>query len=206
MSNGPEEQGQAAGGADSDTNPKGVQEDSQDSDASDSTRDSEAEYEQSRSDNLKLRSELNSAREELEALQRTQRSAEENARRDIDKLKNLQSEFELFKKTTFLELAISKETKFEWHPNAIADVRNSIDFSKVNFSDLKDGKMTVEGLDLELKRIAQEKPYLLKPKEQKQPKEDKASGGGVASGAHPYGSSSGSKSADTDLLKKYKIA
>ena len=126
LSNGPEEQGQAAGGAYSDTNPKGVQEDSQDSDASDSTRDSEAEYEQSRSDNLKLRSELNSAREELEALQRTQRSAEENARRDIDKLKNLQSEFELFKKTTFLELAISKETKFEWHPNAIADVRRGM--------------------------------------------------------------------------------
>jgi hypothetical protein len=174
----------------------------------------DAKYEQERANAVKLKSELTSAQEQLEALQRTQRTAEENQRRDMDRLKKLEAEFDSFKKNTFLELAIGKETKYDWHPNALGDVRNSIDFTKVVFSELKDGQMTVEGLDLELKRIAQEKPYLLKPKAEGQSggrSKDQGSQGNspqgtMPSGAHPYGSSTGGKTADTDLLKKYKIA
>ena len=178
-----------------------------DTSATDTTVDEDAKYEQERSNAVKLKSELNSAHEQLEALQRSQRSAEENQKRDLDRLKKLEAEFDSFKKGTFLELEISKENKYEWHPNALADVRNSVDFNKVTFSEMKDGKITVDGLDLELKRIAQEKPYLLKPKDKPKTQEAQAgSGSGLASGAHPYGSSNGGKTAEADLLKKYKIA
>ena len=184
--------------------PQGAEENS---DTADTAIEEDAKYEQERANAVKLKSELNSAHEQLEALQRSQRSAEENQKRDLDRLKKLEADFDSFKKGTFLELEISKESKYEWHPNALADVRNSVDFSKVTFSEMKDGKITVDGLDLELKRIAQEKPYLLKPKEKPKSQEAQSdSGSGLASGAHPYGSSTGGKTAEANLLKKYKIA
>ena len=206
--NGQAQEGTAA----SDANSKGAEGNSETSTVDDVLAE-DAKYEQERANAIKMKSELTSAQEQLEAMQRTQRTAEENQKRDMDRLKKLETEFDQFKKSTFLELAIGKETKFDWHPNAIADVRNSIDFTKVVFSELKDGAMTVEGLDLELKRIAQEKPYLLKPKAEGQGSRSKDQGsqsnspeGTIPSGAHPYGSSTGGKTADTDLLKKYKIA
>ena len=207
LTDGQEQHGQAATDQDESTNYSGAEDNSERS-SEDESLDYQSKHEEERVNNLRLRSELTAAQEKLDALERSKLTVEENQRRDIDKLKELQKEFDLFKKTTFLELAISQETKFQWHPNALADVRNSIDFDKVSFSDLKDGRMTVDGLDIELKRIAQEKPYLLKHKEK--PKDsgranDSASTG-LASGAHPYGSSSKNKTADTDLLRKYKIA
>jgi hypothetical protein len=207
-----EANGQAQEGtANSDPNSKGAEGNSETSTVDDVLAE-DAKYEQERANAIKMKSELTSAQEQLEAMQRTQRTAEENQKRDMDRLKKLETEFDQFKKSTFLELAIGKETKFDWHPNAIADVRNSIDFTKVVFSELKDGAMTVEGLDLELKRIAQEKPYLLKPKAEGQGSRSKDQGAqdnspqNIPSGAHPFGSSTGGKTADTDLLKKYKIA
>jgi len=138
--------------------------------------------------------------------ERAKLNADERARQDAETLRQLQEQFDSFKKTTFLELAIYREGKYNWEDGAISDVVSNVDLKKVSFSELKDGTLKADGIDLELKRIAKEKPYLLKKVSDGGDGKPEGPAGQQVSGAHPYGGSDGKKSTDAEIMKKYKIA
>lgn len=94
----------------------------------------------------------------------------------------------------FLIWSIETDKKYAWQ-NA-EDVRAFIKDDEINI-DVEAG--TVEGLDLALKRIAKDKPYLLVPKQDDQQQRP-------PSGAHPVGSKPGAVGDETKRLgQKYKI-
>lgn len=172
-----------------------------------------AKYEAERAKAVALQGQLNAAAEKADKAERATLSETENMKRDLDKLQKIAEEYDTFKKTTYLKLQVIEESgsKYKWNEKAIDDVVSSVDLDKITFSDLKDGKLKIDGLDMELKRIAKEKDYLLAPtgdsgNDGGSGGGNPGPGGGQPSGAHPYGSSGGSSKTDSDLLKKYKIA
>lgn len=101
-----------------------------------------------------------------------------------------------------LDWAIAVEKKYDWHD--FEAVRAFINRSDIRL-DLDNGK--VEGLDLELKRIAKEKPYLLKQKaDDGQDGKQPPAAGTPNSGSHPFGGSSQQRETDKRKIgEKYKI-
>ncbi len=169
-----------------------------------------AKYEEERAKGIALQGQLNAAAEEKDKAERSKLTGEQNMQRDLDRLTKIAEEYDKFKKTTYLKLQVIEESgdKYKWNPRAIDDVVNSVDLEKITFGELKDGALKIDGLDLELKRIAKEKDYLLQAIESSDEKGDKGggSGSGNPSGALPFGSSDGKSKSDADLMKKYKIA
>ena len=95
----------------------------------------------------------------------------------------------------FLLWCIGTDKKFDWQ-NA-EDVVKFIKEEELNI-DIEKGQ--IDGLDLALKRIAKDKPYLLVPKEEEQQPPR------PISGSHPSGSKSGDRVTEEKRLgEKYKI-
>jgi hypothetical protein len=105
--------------------------------------------------------------------------------------------------------AIARNSKFDFHdPKAVL---NFIDKNNIRL-DLDKGD--IDGLDLEIKRIAKDNPWMLKPTAppagdgDKQDQQDNQNGGGSAppSGNHPFGGTSWQRETDkTKLGSKYNI-
>jgi len=167
-----------------------------------------AKYEEERARSVSLSKSVNDANSQLEKLQRQSRSEDENRKADLEKFKKIADEFEKFKKSTYLELQILKETKFKWHEKAISDVAHSIDMDSLVFEEA-DGKVSkIEGLGAALAQVAKDKPYLLVSAKEASERRSDDEKPDKASGSHPFGGTGGTGKATTDseLMKKYKIA
>ncbi len=132
----------------------------------------------------------------------TKADADKDVTKDRDRLKTENDQLRSMMDDNLLEWSIGKNKKFQWQNEG--DVMAFINTDAISI-DLDNKK--IEGLDLELKRIAKEKPYLLKPKEVKKD-DDKVdeTPPGVPSGSHPRGGSAKSSDAEKKRLgEKYKI-
>lgn len=133
----------------------------------------------------------------------------ESVEAERDSLKEKYDKLLKFVETGYLDTAIMKDKKYEWHD--VEGVRAFLNHDNIRM-DLDTG--AVDGLDMELKRIAKERPYLLVPKaEDEDPRNNgRGSGSGFTprdqrgTGNHPYGGSTHQRETDSAKLgKKYKI-
>jgi 3-oxoacyl-ACP reductase-like protein len=188
----------ASGGASGAANASG-------SGSGDSGVDYAAKYNEAEKARKATEKELTQARAAIEQHARAQNSEVENMKADFEQLEGKAAAFEDFKYTTFLELAIMKDTRYAWYD--VEDVRGAINLDDVEIDD--DGK--IKGLEDALKDVADRKPHLLRPADGQQqqgtpmsvipPTHDGPSGG------HPAGSPGGNAEFDVAALKKkYKIA
>lgn len=177
------------------------------------TPDLQAQLDTERAARIALQKERDDAAESAkqEALQ--QQDANKQVESERDDYKQKYEKLKGLMETSYLETAILKQYKepdaegkngkgFNFHDPA--DVRTFLNQSVIRLN-MDTGE--VEGLDLELKRIAKEKPYLLKPTG-----ENKNEGGGGFTpppgntGNHPRGTSQHQRETDRNkLAEKYKI-
>lgn len=104
-------------------------------------------------ENIRLKQQLDAEKAKNKASTKGKTKAE----RDMATLQARNEQLEGFMASTYIDAAIVRNTKFSW--NNIEDVRAFIRQDEIRL-DMATGK--IEGLDIELKRIAKEKPYLLK--------------------------------------------
>lgn len=107
-----------------------------------------------------LRQEKQEREEAEEAAKAATRSKEENLEKENNTLKEDNQKLTLVNTENLLELAILKNSKYQWENPGI--VTKLIDRSEVKI-DAKTGK--VEGVEDALKALAKENPYLLKKTE-----------------------------------------
>jgi hypothetical protein len=138
--------------------------------------------------NIQLNRQLTQAKNE-----KTKADQDKDAVKERDTYKAENDKLKALMDGKFLLWSIETDKKYAWQ-NA-EDVRAFIKDDEINI-DVETGQ--VEGLDMALKRIAKEKPYLLVPKQDSNP--------GQPSGSHPAGSKAGSVADDSKRLgAKYKI-
>lgn len=133
---------------------------------------------------------------ELDKLKAAQRKAQgdRDAAVERDEYKGKYEALQEVLDSKFLVWSIQTDTKYDW--NDADDVRKFIKDDEIKI-DVETGE--VQGLDLALKRIAKEKPYLLKAKEDE-------GDGRQPSGSHPFGGKITQLETDEKRLgAKYKI-
>ena len=103
-----------------------------------------------------LDSELKEIRSKLEERERAERTDLENYKADTEKLQAENAELKKALETTAITNAILNNRKFQFHD--ATDVLNNLKITELKV-DTKTGQ--VEGIDLELARVAKEKPFLV---------------------------------------------
>lgn len=120
--------------------------------------------------------------------------ADRDAIKERDELKAENDKIKSMLNSTFLIWSIGNNAKFKWQNPE--DVVKFIKMDEINV-DIDTGE--IQGLDIALKRIAKDKPYLLVPEEEPQ-------GPRIPSGSHPVGSKPGDRTTEVNRLgQKYKI-
>lgn len=144
-------------------------------------------------------------------LKKAQDKKDEDAKTEKDKDKRIRSlekragRAERLVRTSYIETAIAKQKKYEFID--VEDVRKALDMDAIDI-DMDSGD--IDGLDLELKRIAKKKPHWLKsddddeepaPGRRRPPPQQRRQSGG-----HPYGTRNRREGLDKDAIaRKYKI-
>lgn len=181
-----------------------------DEDDEDDEDDKDAELDRIKRENIRLKKQIQSKddkdKDEKDKDKRLSKAEAKNAR------------YEKLMRTSYIENAINKVSAvknkdgnpiYEWHD--IEDVRSAIDMDSISIN-MDTGE--VEGLDVELKRIAKKKPHYLRQADDggDQGKGRGNQGGGRrppppgASGAHPFGGAARARVTDDQkLMEKYKI-
>lgn len=122
--------------------------------------------------------------------------ADKDAAAERDEIQTKYDSLKTIAENKLLAWSIGSETKYQW--NDINDVKAFIKPEEIN-TNLETGE--IEGLDLALKRIAKEKPYLLKKKSN-----DDSDSKRPPSGSHPQGGSAASDDLERKRLgQKFKI-
>ena len=161
-----------------------------------------------------LDSELAEIKGKLEEKERKERTDLENFKADNEKLQNENNELKAALETTAIVNSILNNKKFTFHD--ATDVLNNLKRTELTI-DAKTGK--VEGIDLELARVAKDKPFLVvrsaKDESNNQdqnngssPKQNQKTNSGGPTGFQPgQGGSSGNvvQEQRSSLLNKYPI-
>jgi hypothetical protein len=138
---------------------------------------------------------------DLDKNQQEKDKANQDVAAERDDIKGKYDKLKTFVETGYLDTAIMKDKKYDWHD--VEAVRAFIDKNNIRL-DIETGE--VEGLDMELKRIAKEKPYLLVPKQNQEDQGGSGAGSGPPSGSHPFGGSTRQRETDKQKIgSKYKI-
>jgi hypothetical protein len=138
--------------------------------------------------NIRLNKELSKAQQDKKKADQDRDAAKER-----DDLKTENDKLHELMDSKFLVWAIATDSKHTWQ-----DAEDVVKFIKSDEINIDIEKGTVDGLDLALKRIAKDKPYLLVPKDD--------GTGGQPSGSHPVGSKTGSTADEIRKIgEKYKI-
>jgi hypothetical protein len=164
--------------------------DSGDDDSDSGDDDSQAELDRLKRENITLKRD----KTRLEG-QKKKAEGDREAAAERDELRTENAKLKDVLDTKFLEWAITTNDKYKWVD--AEDVVKALDREAVNI-DLESGD--IDGLDLELKRIAKKKPHWLQQeeKEQEQPN--------PRSGFHPIGGNIKQDEAETKRLgEKFKI-
>lgn len=166
-------------------------------------RDLSAEARKRRLANKATERERDQLKAQIEARDRKDKTDLENATSDNAKRDEKSAKMESTLRANLLETAILRETKYTWHD--ASDLHNALDMDQIDI-DVEAG--SVEGLADELKRVAKDKPYLLKSgkKDGDDDKEVKKNG---PSGQNPGGAGSraaAEKASDREyLINKYRL-
>ena len=160
-----------------------------------------------------LDSELKEIRSKLEERERAERTDLENYKADTEKLQAENAELKKALETTAITNAILNNRKFQFHD--ATDVLNNLKITELKV-DAKTGQ--VEGIDLELARVAKEKPFLVlnSAKDDKVEKSQNNGSGKQNQNSSPNGptgfqpgqgggSGNGMQETRTSLLSKYPI-
>lgn len=113
---------------------------------------------QRRQANSTLKQQMEAVQAELKTLQDANKTEEQKRAERLQELEKASTEKDSTIQDLQLRLAFLQDNTYDWH-NPQAALRLA-DLSEVEF---KDGKVT--GLDKALKKVAEDNPYLLKPKE-----------------------------------------
>lgn len=165
-------------------------------------------------ENARRRRERNAERKEKEALaariaelEKTGKSAEDQIKTEAETLKSENARLQKLMSKSTLRTAISSNDTYKWYN--IDDAIRELNMEDLDI-DIEHGE--VDGLEAQLKKIAKNKPYLLKKSEQQD--EDNASGGNQKpggfgrTGINPSGSQRQKSSQLTQreaLIKKYRV-
>lgn len=141
----------------------------------------EEQLDAERRKNLKLQRDLNKTKADKDKV-----DADKDAAKERDQYKNKYTKAEKLLSKNLLVWSIASNDKYQWENPE--DVIAFIKADEINI-DLDSDEPCVEGIELALKRIAKDKPYLLKKKKQEkeddeidgQPSGSKAGGGKVES-------------------------
>lgn len=161
--------------------------------------DLQAQLDSERSARIQLQQERDA---EVEAREQAVREAGDDNERVVAERDDYKKKYEKLKglmETSYLDHAISKNSKFDFHdPEA---VRTFLDRKAIRL-DLDTG--SVEGLDEQLRKVAREKPYLVR-KDEAGSSDDFTPPPGTT-GNHPRGGSARQRETDRNKLgTKYKI-
>jgi hypothetical protein len=141
--------------------------------------------------NVQLSRQLTQAKNE-----KTKADSDRDAAKERDDFKTENTKLKGMLESRFLIWAIATDKKHQWQ-----DAEDVVKFIKDDEINIDVDTEAIEGLDLALKRIAKDKPYLLVPANDGQPP-----AGGQPSGNHPSGSKSGDRVTETKRLgEKYRI-
>jgi len=158
-------------------------------DGGDTSTSLEEQLEAEKRKNIQLSRQLTQAKNE-----KTKPDADKDAAKERDQFKEENTKLKSLMDSKFLLWCIGTDKKHQWQ-----DPEDVVKFIKTDEINIDVDAGTVEGLDLALKRIAKDKPYLLVPKDEGTP-------GGQPSGAHPSGGKVGSTADEARRLGvKYKI-
>lgn len=167
--------------------------------------DADADSDALKRENIRLKQRLDKIDEEKR--EKTKDSKDRD--KELTRIQDENARLTTFMNTSFVETAILKEKKYDWHD--ISDVMRFVDKNSIRI-DLETGE--IDGLGLELKRLAKDKPYLLAKKEKPRDRDDeddkedkdKGPGGRRPSGTHPFGTRNRREAPNVDALRtKYKI-
>jgi hypothetical protein len=150
----------------------------------------EEQLEAEKRKNIQLARQLTQAKNE-----KTKADADKDAAKERDDAVAENSKLKGLLDSKFLLWSIGTDKKHEW-----IDPEDVVKFIKADEINIDVDTETIDGLDMALKRIAKDKPYLLVPKQddQQPPR--------APSGSHPVGSRPGSTDDETKRLgAKYKI-
>lgn len=178
---------------DSDTDAKADAKSDGGDDSDTRIRDLEAKYDAEKKQRIKLE------REKDKALTEAIEGAE-NVEAERDAYKEKYEKLLKYVESDAIDSAILKNSKYEWHD--VEAVRAFIDRNNIRL-DIDNG--VIDGIDMELKRIAKEKPYMLVERQETK-QEDFEPKDKRGTGTHPFGGSTSQRETDRAKLgAKYKI-
>ena len=165
-------------------------------------KDYESKLDKEKAERIRLQTQLDQTQAQLKEKALGEQTEAQQTAAERDQLKEKYDKLKQFMETGYLDTAILKEKKYDWHD--VEAVRAFIDKNNIRM-DMDTGK--IEGLDIELKRIAKEKPYLLVNKtDQPAPNTPPPAAGTPSSGSHPFGGSARQRETDrAKIAAKYKI-
>lgn len=167
-------------------------------------RDTSKEAAQRRRDNREQKKEIDRLKLDLEEREKKDKSDLENYKADSEKKQDRINKMEKVLQTNILETAILKDSKFTWHDVTV--LRAALDMGEIEV-DVESG--TVDGLSDELKRVAREKPFLLKGAKKDDGDGDQKDKKNGSSGNNPGGAGDRSKEQQVAererLVQKYKL-
>jgi hypothetical protein len=141
-----------------------------------------------RKKNIQLRRQLTKSESD-----KKKSDADRDAIKERDELKSENDKIKGMLNSSFLVWSIGNNSKFKWQNPE--DVVKFIKMDEINI-DIDTGE--IQGLDIALKRVAKDKPYLLIP--------EGPTGPQIPSGSHPVGSKPGDRITEQKRLgQKYKI-
>lgn len=170
------------------------------SDSDKRIRDLEGKLDKEKQDKIQLKREADEAQSAIAANAKESLDGAKQVELERDDYKAKYEKMKEFVETGYLDTAILKDKKYEWHD--VEAVRAFLDKGSIRL-DMDTGG--IEGLDMELKRIAKDKPYLLIPKETDGSGAPPATGT-PTSGSHPFGGTARQRETDRNKIgSKYKL-
>lgn len=165
--------------------------------------DVQAQLDEERAARIQLQRERDEAAERMVEAAREYADESDRVVQERDSYKQKYEKLKDLMSTSYIDNAIMRQTKFDFHDTEA--VRAFLDQSKIRL-DLDTGK--IDGLEEQLRKIAKERPYLVKQLEEQSGTSNfvPPPGPATGTGSHPFGGTVSQKETDKRKLgSKYRI-
>ena len=170
-------------------------------DGAEQSVDVQAQLDEERAARIQLQRERDEAAEKMQEAAREYADDSDRVVQERDSYKQKYEKLKELMSTSYLDNAIMRQEKFAFHDSEA--VRAVLDQSKIRL-DLDTGK--IDGLEEQLRKIAKERPYLVKQPEDHSGPTTFVPPGGPITGSHPYGGTVAQQETDKRKLgSKYRI-